>query len=85
MNERIQTGLRRRRWMQIAGWASLIGLVGCFLVLLLLEIEGLAHFQVCRYYQFFCGELVETLKLDFANLESLLRTRDADARQCEQQ
>ena len=37
MNERVRAGLRRRRLVQLAGWASLVGLVGCFLVLLLFE------------------------------------------------
>ena len=41
------------------------------------EVEGLTHFQVCRYYEFFCGDPVEAFKLDLANLKSLLRVRDA--------
>jgi hypothetical protein len=37
MNERVHAGLRQRRRIQIAGWAGLIGVVACFLALLLLE------------------------------------------------
>lgn len=37
MNERVHTGLHQRRRAQIVGWASLVGLVACFLVLLVLE------------------------------------------------
>jgi hypothetical protein len=37
MNAHIHAGWRRRRYVQILGWACLAGLVACFLVLLLLE------------------------------------------------
>jgi hypothetical protein len=37
MNERTQVGLRLRRRVQIVGWGGLIGVVACFIVLLLLE------------------------------------------------
>jgi hypothetical protein len=67
MDERIHAGLRQRRRVQVAGWASLVGLVACFLVLLLLEhrleedariVRGvlvlclLAHFAAVAYLRF---------------------------------
>jgi hypothetical protein len=37
MSDRVQSGLRVWRRVQILAWASLIGIVGCFVVLVVME------------------------------------------------
>jgi hypothetical protein len=60
MSERIAAGLRHRRLVQIAGWASLLGLVACFLALLLLEHRFWENARIIR------GVLILCLLIHFA-------------------
>jgi hypothetical protein len=65
MNERIRAGLRHRRLAQRAGWAGLVGLFACFLVLLLLEHRLEKDARVVR------GGLVVCLLAHFASIAYL--------------
>jgi hypothetical protein len=65
MNSHTHSGLRRRRLAQIVGWASLAGLVACFLVLLLLEQRLEEDVRIVR------GVLILCLASHFASIAYL--------------
>lgn len=63
--DKTYAGLRLRRRFQWAAWASLIGLVGCFIVLLLLEHRLAERADIVR------GVLVACLLGHFASVAYL--------------